>query len=130
MPTQPSVNLFVDNRAQVTAKLAGQLARNRFVGRLQTVSASELSGMVARILDYFAMWCGGDERQLSRCLDYLEDFCFVSTIPLVEACYALYILRDGITARLAEAAESENSETIQQVNKFFEMLVRDLLRRY
>jgi|SRR5579864_3743993 len=122
--------LFIDNRARVTATLAEQVARNRYVGQLSTVSAPELGAMIDRILDYFNRWSQGDERGLKECLDFLENMCFALTTPLAEAAYALYVLRDGVAALLSAEAGSENTETIGQVNRFFEMLVRNLLRRY
>ena len=86
--------------------------------------------MIDRILDYFAMWSAGDEPQLSGCLDFIENLCFALMIPLAEAAYALYVLRDGIAATLSAESHDDNTETIQQLNRFFDVLVRDLLRRY
>lgn len=90
----------------------------------------ELGAMIDRILDYFSRWSQGDKRGLKECLDFLENMCFASTTPLAEAAYALYVLRDGVAALLSADAGGEHSETIRQVNRFFEVLVRDLLRRY
>ena len=76
-------------------------------------------------------WAGGDDRELTACLDFLENICFAFSIPLAETAYALYVLRDGISAILSSGQENrEDTETIRQVNRFFEGLVRDLLRRY
>jgi hypothetical protein len=128
--TQTPPGLFVDNHAQAAATLAEQLARNRYVGQLRTVSEFELRAMVDRILDHYGKWSGGDERELAACLDFLENICFALSIPLAETAYALYVLRDGIAAMLSSGTEDEKCETIRQVNRFFEALVRDLLRRY
>ena len=133
MPTQSPPGLFVENRAKAIAALAQELTRNRYVGRFGTVSTFELRPMIDRVLDYYGRWSGGDQRELPACLDFLENICFALSIPLAETAYALYVLRDGITAMLCSGAENENdenSETIRQVNRFFEGLVRDLLRRY
>ena len=128
--TQAS-GLFTENRAKVAATLAEQLSRNRHVGQLRTVSAFELKGMIDRILDHYAKWnAGGDEYELAACLDFLENICFGVSIPLAEAAYALYVLRDGIIGILSSGAEDEKGETILQVNRFFDALVLDLLRRY
>jgi hypothetical protein len=128
--TQTPTGLFVENRSQAAAALAEELTRNRYVGRFRTVSTLELRALVDRILDYCGKWSVGDERELAACLDFLENVCFALSIPLAETAYALYVLRDGIDGLLSLGAENENSETIHQVNRFFESLVRDLLRRY
>ena len=99
------------------------------------MSAFELRAVVDRILQHYGKWSGGDEYELVACVDFLENICFASSIPIAEAAYGLYVLRDGILAILCPAAENEKSETIRlvnkfQVNKFFEALVRDLRRRY
>jgi hypothetical protein len=86
--------------------------------------------MIDRILDHYGKWSGGEQQELAACLDFLDNLCFVLTIPLAETAYALYVLRDGIAATLSTRAEHEDHEAIQQVNRFFEGLVRDLLRRY
>lgn len=128
--TQTPTELFVKNRAEAVAALAEQLARNRYVGQLRTVSTFELRAMIDGLLDHYGKWSGGEEYELAACLDYLENICLALSIPLVEAAYALYVLRDGIAAMISSGAESEKSETIRQMNRFFEALVRDLLRRY
>jgi hypothetical protein len=130
MPTQTPAGLFIEDRSKVTAALAAQLAGNRYVGQFRTVSASELRAMTDRILDYYNKWAAGDEWELAACLDFVENVCFALSIPLAETAYGLYVIRDGISAILNQCAENESSETIRQVNSFFELLVRDLLRRY
>ena len=130
MLTQTPVGLFVENRAAAAATLAEQLARNRYLRHFRTVSLSELRAMIDRILDYCGKWATGDEHELATCLDFVENICFALSIPLAETAYALYVLRDGILSILSSGAEHQKSETIRQVNRFFEALVRDLLRRY
>ena len=130
MLTQTPTGLFAANLASVAAPLAEQLAQNRYVGQLRTVSTFELSAMIDRILDHYSRWSAGDESELTACLDFLENICFALSIPLAEAAYALYVLRDGISASPAFAVENEKKETTRQVNTFFEALVRGLLRRY
>ena len=129
VPTQTPTGLFIENRAETTATLAAQLSRNRYVGQLRTISASELRAMIDRILDYYGEWSAGNGRGLESCIDFLENVCFALSIPLAETAYALYVLRDGISDLLA-AGEHENREQGRDVNCFFEALVRDLLRRY
>jgi hypothetical protein len=130
VPTQTHTGLFIQDRSTISAALAAQLAGNRYVGQFRTVSASELRAMIDRILDYYGHWADGDERELTACLDFVENICFALSIPLVETAYGLYVLRDGVSALLSSGAGGENSETIRKVNSFFEALVRDLLRRY
>ena len=130
MLTQTYVGLFVEQRANVAATLAEQLARNRYLRQVRTVSPFQLRAMIERVLEHYGKWSGGDEHELVACLDSLENICFALLIPLAEVSYALYVLRDGMLSILSSGAEHEKSETIRQVNRFFEALVRDLLRRY
>jgi hypothetical protein len=122
--------LFTENRARAVANLAEQLVRNKYVGQFRTVGPFELRAMIDRILDYYDKWSEGGQRELANCLDYIEKICFAVSIPLAETAYALYVIRDGIQARLSSGVENDHAETIRQVNSFFEGLVRDLLRRY
>jgi len=128
VPTQTTAGLFIEDRSAISAALAAQLAGNRYVGQFRAVSLSELRAMIDRILDYYSSWAAGDERELTACLDFVENICFALSIPLAETAYGLYVLRDGVTALLS--SDGKNSETIRRVNSFFETLVRDLLRRY
>ena len=130
MPTQTASELFVEDRATVTATLAEQLAQNRYIEQLRAVSKSELSAMIDRILDQYGQWSGGDEHALADCLDLVGNMCFALSIPLAEAAYGLYALRDGIQAMISAGATGEKSDTLKRVNSFFEALVRGLLRRY
>ncbi len=86
--------------------------------------------MMDRLLNHYAKWCEGEEQEENRCVQFLESTCFALSIPLVEAAYALYVVRDGIMEVLCAGEESGKSESIQQVTRFFDLLVRDLLRRY
>ena len=86
--------------------------------------------MIDRILDHCDKWSEGDQSELASCLDFIEKICFALSIPLAETAYALYVVRDGIQACLSSDVENDKTETIRQVNSFFEGLVRDLLRRY
>ena len=124
------LGLLVGNHSHIAATLAEQLGRNRYVGQFRTVSAPELTAMIDRILDHYDKWSEGETRELAACLDYLENICFALSIPLAETAYALYVLRDGIQAILSSATENEASEEIRKVNRYFETLVCDLLRRY
>jgi hypothetical protein len=128
--TQTPPELFVENRAETVATLATQLARNRYVGELRTVSVFELEAMIDRILDHYGKWSTGEEHELAVCVDSLENICFVLSVPIAEAAYALYVLRDGIVSSVQDGSGDEKADTIQQVNRFFDALVRDLLRRY
>lgn len=94
------------------------------------MEAFELRAIIDRILDHLSKWSGGDEYELVACRDFLENICLALSITLVEMAYALYVLRDGILAILSSDADNEKGETIRQMNRFFEALVPDLLRRY
>jgi hypothetical protein len=130
VPTQAPTGLFIENRSRATAALAVQLAGNRYVGQLGTVSSFELRAMIDRILDYYDKWVAGNQHELTACLDFVENICFALSIPLAETAYGLFVLRDGISAMLATGAENEPIETVRKVNSFFEALVHDLLSRY
>lgn len=130
MPIQTCPQIFLENHLDIAEALAHELARNQYVERFRAISMSELRAMLDRLLDHYANWCEGDEQEAVRCLDFLENTCFYHSIPLVEAAYALYVIRDGMMAAISRGQEAGKSESIQQVARFFELLVRDLLRRY
>lgn len=121
---------MIENRAETAAYLTEQLVKNRYVGRFRSVSAPESTAMIDRVLEHYDKWSRGNQHELTACLDFLENICLVLSIPLAETAYALYVLRDGIDALLCAEAEGQNGETMRQVNRFFEELVRELLRRY
>src|SRR5271157_1571864 len=98
MTIQTPSGLLAEKRAEVTAALAQQLAQNRYVAHFGKMSESELRAMIDSILENYSEWSGGDEHELAACLDSLENMCFVLSVPIAEAAYALYVLRDGITA--------------------------------
>jgi len=128
--TQTPPGLFVENRVEAVTTLAMQLARNRYVGQLRTVSLFELEALIDRILDHYGEWSKGEEHELAVCVDSIENICFALSVPIAEAAYALYVLRDGIVSSVQGGSQDEKTETIQQVNRFFDALVRDMLRRY
>jgi hypothetical protein len=128
--TQTPPGSFVENRVEAVATLAIQLAQNRYVGQLRTVSVFELEAMIDRILDHYSKWSNGEEHELAVCVDSLETICFALSVPIAEAAYALYVLRDGIVSSVQDGSQDEKTETIRQVDRFFDALVRDLLRRY
>ena len=130
MPSQTPTILFAENHVELAATLAEQLARNRYVGQLRTMSEPELKAVIDRILRHCRDWSEGREYELTACLDYLENICFVLSIALAEVAYALYVVRDAIVDILAADNQFESIEKIPQVKRFFERLVRDLLRRY
>ena len=86
--------------------------------------------MLDRLLVHYSKWCEGDEQEESRCVEFLENTCFALSIPIVEAAYAMYVVRDGITAYISSGDDCGRNESTPQVSQFFDVLVRDLLRKY
>jgi len=114
--------LTLDIKANpLTDSLANRLLGNRYLGKIRQVSLSELSGIIGRILDDSDKWNQGRADKLLDCRDFLVNVCFSLSIPVVEMAYALYVLRDELSARISEPKDLTN---------FFERLAVELTRRY
>src|SRR5579862_1026600 len=90
------VRILQNNAAQLADFLAHQLASNRYLDRFRQISEPELSGITSRILEDYAAWAQGEQQRLLDCRDFLANSCFMLSIPVVEAAYALYVLRDEL----------------------------------
>lgn len=120
----------IENHAQVTEALANQLARNRYLGTLRNASASELAGIIDHVLEEYARWTDGKEDELAACGDSLANTCFALSVPVVEAAYALYAIRDGLLDVTASGGGTGKNDSCRRVRRFFDLLVLQLMRRY
>jgi len=116
------------DHAPVADALANHLARNRYIGTFREISFPELTGIVDHVLKAYAAWNDGQERELTACRDFLSNVCYVMSIPITEAAYALYVVRDGLLAIISSGHDPEKHESSGQVAKFFDRLVVELMR--
>lgn len=109
--------------------LASKLAQDRYLGKLREVDISELGGIVQHVLDDYKGWSAGRDERLAKCCDFMGNLCLALSVPIVEAAYALYVLRDGFLAILSSAPGSTEDSAVQNATRFFDLLVLRLLRR-
>ena len=130
MLTHSRIYTLDEKRAKVTKALAGQLAQNRHLENLRKVGIPELAGMIDCLLDDYGKWSDGEEKALPACYERFENVCFALSIPLLEAAYALYVLRDGLLELASSGRVAMEDEARERVAKFFDLMVVELLRRY
>lgn len=109
--------------------LAQQLIQNRYLDSLRNVGTIKIAGVIDHILEYYTLWADGHrEEELACCCDFLANICSTMSIPVVEAAYALYALRDGLQDSIAGECRTGNNEAHEKVAKFFDLLVVQLMR--
>ena len=111
----------VEETTQVAKAIAHRLAYDRYLDLLREISELELSGIIGRILEEYAVWRQGQRDKLLSCRDFLANICFRLSIPIVEMAYALYVLRDEVVA---------HGGLPEDTNQFFDRLALELMRRY
>ena len=95
---------------------------------LRKISDTEVQGIAGFILTSLRDYMEGEEEELDSCRDFIGNACFQLSIPLLETCYALYLLEDKVIALLTK--EAAGAEALERARKFFDRLVLELLRRY
>jgi len=95
---------------------------------LRKISDTEFQGFAGYILTSLRDYMEGNEEELDSCSNFIGSTCFQLSIPLLETCYALYLLDDKVVGLLKREGASE--EVLDRSRKFFDRLVLELLRRY
>ena len=107
----------------LTGVLAGQLAQNRYLGKIRHLSTGEITPIIDHVLDCYYRWADGHpEQAVADCRDFLARACSTLSIPVIEAAYALYVLRDELVGSMNEPSET--------ITKFFDQLAVQLMRSY
>ena len=129
MPVPPSLH-GVESHPEVSAALASQLVRNRYLGRLRDVSLPDLTAIVDRVVKSFVQWSSDQSKGLVSCCNFIGNASCERSIPVVETAYALYVVRDGLLAILASGDSGARGEGCRKATTFFDLLVVRLLREY
>jgi len=130
------VNVVVDSvapaldeqRESLISGYIDRVLRDPHLEILRKISDAEFQGLAGYILTSLRDYVGGDEEALDSCGNFIGNTCFQLSIPLLETCYALYLLDDKVVALLTR--EGAGEEVLGRSRKFFDRLVLELLRRY
>ena len=115
----------------LSGALAQQLIQNRYLDSLRNVGTLKITGVIDHVLEYYYSWAEGRrEENLAGCRDFLANTCAAMSIPVVETAYALYALRDGLQDSIAVESKARNNDAHENVARFFDLLVVQLMRGY
>jgi hypothetical protein len=122
------VAILEEKREDLISGYIQQLLSDPQLEALRKLSDPEFQGLAGYILTSLNNFIDGDEPEVSGCQDFIGNTCFQLSIPLLEAAYALYLLRDQVANVLT--ANGVAGELLNRTNQFFDSLVLELLRRY
>jgi len=93
------------------------------------ISLRELAGVIDHLVQVYTRWTAGDEGQVVECSRYFANLCFRLSIPMVEAAYALFLIRDELLANFASENDEARSKANRRLTEFFSRVSLDLLER-
>lgn len=127
---------FEANAEVVSSLLEAQLREDPYLQHLQQLKAAGLCDFTGRLLRAVALWADGDDTQIERGVEYIGEVCDLQTVPLFEAAYAMYAVRDGLLEFLRKERRNSSPEEdpegllADRVARFFDLLVGGVLRAY
>jgi len=113
----------------IAEAIAHELRTNACLGDFAQVSLMELAGVIDRLMQTYTRWTSGDQGQVAECSRYFANLCFRLSIPLVEAAYALFLIRDGLLATISSENQKGPRERYPRLTEFFNVVTLDLLVR-
>ena len=125
--TANASHILEERRGSLISGYIGRVLEDPQLEGLRKISNSELQGLVRYTLTSLSDCLEGDEEEVGRCFDFMGNTCGRLSIPILEASYALYILRDRVIEVFASDRAPEEVKT--RASGFFDRLVLELLRR-
>jgi len=113
----------------IAESIARELQANACLKDFTHVTSMELAGVIDRLMQTYTRWTSGDQGQVAECSRYFANLCFRLSIPMVEAAYALFLIRDGLLATSSSENEKGPSERYPRLTEFFNVVTLDLLVR-
>jgi hypothetical protein len=113
----------------IAEAIARELQTNACLKDFTHVTSMELAGVIDRLMQTYARWTSGDQGQVAECSRYFANLCFRLSIPMVEAAYALFLIRDGLLATISSENEKGRGARYPQLTEFFNVVTLDLLVR-
>ena len=109
----------------IAEAIARQLQTNPSLGDFKNISSMELVGVIDDLVRAYTKWAAGNQSQVAEYSSYFANLCFRLSIPMVEAAYALFLIRDELTAE----GEKPRSKVYPRLTDFFNLVTLDLLER-
>ena len=110
------------------SSLAHSIRLDRNLNRVHDLSDAELEQLNADVLTHLGRWINGKERDVQPCTTSVSGFCAEHSVPQLESCYYLYLIREGVTEFLRHQDFDTGGELESRASKFFYKLVCEVLR--
>jgi len=110
----------------IAEAIARHLQINTCLEDFRQISAKELAIVIGHLMQTYTRWTSGEQGQVAECSRYFANLCFRLSIPVVEAAYGLFIIRDRV---LASENEKGPGESYPRLAEFFNAVTLDLLLR-
>ena len=122
---------------RVAAPTVERVTQDPCLEHFRKLPASELEALIYCVLRHFARWASGETLQLDACAALIANLCFVRSVPVFEASFLLYAMRDSLSEidrmeRLRSGSEFEPNgpEEGSAEARFFDLLAFELLKGY
>jgi hypothetical protein len=109
--------------------IARELQATASLENFRRISSAELAGVLDRLMQTYTRWTTGNDGQVVDCSRYFANLCFRLSIPMVEAAYALFLIRDGLLATISAENDHERDNGYLRLTEFFNVVTLDLLVR-
>jgi len=129
--TSSSTSALLDEqRDHLVAGFSRKMRSDPYLEVFQRIGIAELEELIRSILTGLSAYIDGDDGQIQRSYDLVGNTCFQLSIPLLEASYALFLLRDKVVALLVSGQNEDNVDECTRATRFFDQLVLEMLRSY
>ena len=122
--------LLDEQRERLVTAFTRKMRNDPYLEVFQKIGRADLEDLIRSILISLSAYINGDNGEAQRSYDFVGNTCFQLSIPLLEAAYALFLLRDKIVALLVAGQNEDNVDECTRAAGFFDTLVLEMLRRY
>ena len=130
MTSSSTSALLDEQRDHLVAGFSRKMRSDPYLEVFQRIGIAELEELIRSILTGLSAYIDGDDGQIQRSYDLVGNTCFQLSIPLLEASYALFLLRDKVVALLVSGQNEDNVDECTRATRFFDQLVLEMLRSY
>ena len=113
----------------IAEDIARQLQMNVCLENFRQISSRELAGVIDHLVEVYTRWTAGGQGQVAECSRYFANLCVRLSIPMVEAAYGLFLIRDGLVAGVSAGNEEGRGKVFPQLTEFFNLVTLDLLEQ-
>ena len=130
MTSSSTSALLDEQRDRLVAGFSRKMRNDPYLEVFQRIGIADLEELIRSILTGLSAYIDGDDGEIQRSYNLVGNTCFQLSIPLLEASYALFLLRDKIVALLVSGQNEDNVDECTRATSFFDQLVLEMLRRY